>query len=177
VVRRPWWFLSADDPRSNAWRSFAHKGTIPRLRRLEAIAGPDAIRRRGWPATPQGLRGILRRLAPSLAVGGIVIGFDDASSAMRIIRIHQRPDLDTGGGAEISTLSQPGPVDEVPARRVAERLRAAAVDATWRPTEAATEALRQASGTPRVAASALNLLGVSPPGGGPWTPDVLRGVI
>ncbi len=37
------------------------------LQRLEAVAEPDAPRRRGWPATPSGLVGILRRLTPSLA--------------------------------------------------------------------------------------------------------------
>jgi hypothetical protein len=45
-------------------------------------------KRRGWPATPRNLSGILRRLAPALAESGIVVEFDRAGhERQRIIRV------------------------------------------------------------------------------------------
>jgi hypothetical protein len=59
------------------------------LRKLEMIAGTEATRRRGWPATPRGLSGILRRLSPALADAGIVVEFQrEGHDRRRLIRIH-----------------------------------------------------------------------------------------
>src|SRR5207249_2953760 len=60
------------------------------LAKLRILAGPEATRQRGWPATPRGLAGILRRLASSLAEGGIVVEFDRAGhDGQRIIGINK----------------------------------------------------------------------------------------
>lgn len=147
------------------------------LRRLEVIAGPDAPRRRGWPATPHGLAGILRRLAPSLRDAGVVVEFEaqDHGDA-RIIRIH-RADDGLGSSALIVAFATPPSAAGPAIREVAEALRAAWVDASLLPTEAAAVALKKAVGDASLAAGALNLLGIRAPGGGTWTPDLLRGVV
>ena len=53
----------------------------------------------------------------------------------------------------------------------------ATVCSSWLATKSAALALQKAMGDASLAAAALNLLGVRSPGGGSWTPDVLRGVV
>jgi len=59
------------------------------LARLAVIAGPEATRNRAWPATPRGLAGILRRLAPALREAGIVVDFGrEGHEHRRVLRVH-----------------------------------------------------------------------------------------
>ena len=74
------------------------------LRKLEMIAGTEATRRRGWPATPRGLAGILRRLAPALAEVGIVVEFARTGhDRQRIIRIHLVDQLEASDSVLVLT--------------------------------------------------------------------------
>jgi hypothetical protein len=144
-------------------------------RRLEVIAGSDATRRKGWPLTPSGLVGVLRRLAPSLRNVGVVVAFDvQGESGTRLIRIH-RADA-TGPDGDVIDLTAATRVPRA-VRDVVGALLTAGVDETWRPTESAALALQKATGDASVAAAALNVIGIPAPRGTPWTADFLRGVI
>ncbi len=141
------------------------------LARLGEIAGADATRSRGWPKTPAGLSGILRRLAPGLANQEIEVGFGKIGGR-RIISVQ---DQGTSSG-EVLAFERPassnGRVDEV-----TDSLRAIGVDDTCDPRRAAGLALQKATGNASLAAEALNALGITSPGGSDWTPESLRGAI
>ena len=147
------------------------------LNQLAVIAGPEASRRRGWPATPRGLVGILRRLSPSLrdAQIGVVFGSSDRGGT-RTLRIHFADDPNAAGGQVLAFAT---PLEALPpaVRETADALRAAGVDESWSVSRAAALALLKAGGDAAVAAGALNVLAISSPGGGNWTPDLLRGVV
>ena len=147
------------------------------LNQLAMIAGPEATRRRGWPATPRGFGGILRRLAPSLRDGGVIVGFDASGpSSTKTLRVHLAPDPDASS-AEVIAFATPAASVPPGVRETAEALRAAGVDGTWPASRVGTLALQKAVGDALLAVGALRLLGIPAPGGGEWTPDVLRGVI
>jgi len=147
------------------------------LATLGALAGTEAIRHRGWPATPRGLAGILRRLAPSLAEAGIVVGFDRAGhDRQRIIRIHAASDPGAPGGT-VLPFAKPAPAESAMVEQAVGALRAVGVDETWPPSKVAGLTLLKAGGNTSVAVHALNALGVPAPDGGPWTADTLRGVV
>ncbi len=58
------------------------------LDRARELAGPEAARSRGWPATPRGLGGVLRRIAPALRAQGMEITFTRAGhERTRVITI------------------------------------------------------------------------------------------
>ncbi len=143
------------------------------LARLGTLAGAEATRHRGWPATPRGLGGILRRLAPGLAEAGIVVEFD---RRRRIIRIHAASDATASGGAVLQFVKTSSPSDAA-TDEVAGALRAVGVDPTWPPTKVVALALQKALGDTSVAAHSLNDLGIPAPGGRRWTPEILRGVV
>ena len=147
------------------------------LNQLAGIAGPEASRRRGWPATPRGFVGILRRLAPSLCDAQIVVVFGSSDrGGTKTLRIHLADDPNAAGGKVIAFTTSPGAIPQA-VRETADALRGAGVDEGWSASRAATLALLKAAGDPAVAAGALNVLGLSAPGDTRWTPDVLRGVV
>jgi hypothetical protein len=142
------------------------------LARLEIIAGPDAPRRHGWPATANGLSNILRRLVEPFAAAGILIEFDRVGhDRKRIIRIHR---AETPIGA-VLPFERP-PMDRLTADAAA-ALRNVGVGATWPITKAAALALKKAGGNASAAAAALNDLGIPGPIWGPWTAEAIRGAV
>lgn len=147
------------------------------LAKLSTLAGVEATRHRGWPATPRGLAGILRRLAPSLTEAGIMVEFDRAGhDRQRIIRIHTPGDPGAPDG-RVPPFAKPSTPDGSTPEEIAGVLRACGVDETWPSTKAAALALQKAAGNGFVAARALNDLSVPAPGGGAWTAETIRGVI
>jgi len=146
------------------------------LGELARVAGPDAQRHRGWPATPAGLHGILRRLAPPLAEQGIVIEFLPPATrgAHPLVRIVRAVGGERGSG---SVVPFPTSTPSKECEQVAAALRAAGVDTSWPVTKAATLALQKTGGNVEVAAAALNAVEVPTPAGGAWTPEILLAVI
>ncbi len=147
------------------------------LARLGNLAGAEATRHRAWPATPRGLAGILRRLAPGLAESGIAVEFGRAGhDRQRIIRIHAASDPTASDGTVLPFVKTSSP-NGLATEQVAGALRAVGVDPTWPSTKVAAVALQKALGDTSVAAHSLNTLGIPAPGGGRWTPEILRGVV
>ena len=62
------WISRLPDPR---WQGIARD----LLTSLDAIAGEKVVKTKGWPKTPRGLSGVLRRLAPDLRKVGVDIKF------------------------------------------------------------------------------------------------------
>ena len=147
------------------------------LAKLGSVAGTEAIKHRGWPGTPRGLAGILRRLAPSLAEAGIVVGFDRAGhNRQRIISIHAASNPGAPDGT-VLPFAKSAPAESAMVEQAAAALQAIGVDETWPPSKVAGLALLKAGGNTSVAVHALNALGVPAPDGGPWTTDTLRGMV
>lgn len=145
---------------------------LERCARLARLAGYEPGHQRGWPATPRGLAGVLRRLKPSLAEAGIVVEFDGSTGQhrQRIIRLHMVDSLEAGGG-EVVRFAKPPPFVGPTPEQVMEALRAEGADMTWPPTRLAALALEKAGGDGFVASRALNALGIPSLRGGPWTAD------
>jgi len=141
---------------------------------IELKAGVDATRRRGWPATPRGLAGIVRRLAPALRASGFDVSFDRASdhTRERIIRLtYLRHE-----GEPAKVLDGEPEHADADAEEIANILRARGLDRTWTPTKAAILARDVAGGNTFLATRALNLLAIPAPDGGLWTAWKLHGV-
>jgi hypothetical protein len=146
---------------------------LERCARLARLAGHEPGRQRGWPATPRGLAGVLRRLKPSLAEAGIVVEFEGSTGQhqRRIIRLHMAGSLDAGGA--VVPFAKPAP--SIP-ELVTDALRAEGTDSTWPPSTLVALALGKAGGNAFVAARALNALDIPSPRGGPWTADIILSV-
>ncbi len=145
------------------------------LHRIEHVAGTDATRRRGWPATPRGLAGIVRRLAPSLVASGVSVAFDRAGhDRQRIIRLS----FEGGDGpdARVLPIAEDEEQTQATAEQIAAIMVARGLNETWAPTRAANLARHESSGNPFLAARALNLLCVPAPDEGPWTAWKVHGV-
>jgi hypothetical protein len=144
------------------------------LDRIERKAGTDQPRRRGWPMSPRGLAGIVRRLAPALRTSGYSVEFERVPdrSRQRIIRLtflgHEGPPAKVLDGDPDKADSS---VEQVAAVMVAGGL-----DETWEPVRTATRARDEASGDSFLAAQALNLLKIPAPDGGTWTAWKVHGV-
>jgi hypothetical protein len=68
------------------------EGTVRELLGELANRASEATRRsHGWPKSPRGLSGILRRLAPSLRTVGLQIEFPDRTTLARTMRIQVAP--------------------------------------------------------------------------------------
>ena len=84
-------------PVAPALRSFAGslvdpwKGTATELlKELEPLTDEQTRRQKGWPANGRALSGVLRRLAPSLRLAGVVVGFErEGHDGKRVIRIER----------------------------------------------------------------------------------------
>ncbi len=145
------------------------------LERIEHVAGTDATRRRGWPVTPRGLAGIVRRLAPSLVASGLSVAFDRAGhDRQRIIRLSS--ELGDGPDAKVLPLAPDEEQTQATAEQIAAIMVASGLNETWAPTKAANLARHASSGNAFLAARALNLLCVPTPDGGPWTAQTVYGV-
>jgi hypothetical protein len=139
---------------------------------LEQKAGTEATRRRGWPASPRGLSGIVRRLAPALRASGFDVSFDRAPHTReRIIRLTY---LHHEGEPARVLDGDPEQADST--EEIANILRARGLDRTCTPIRAANLARDVAGGNAFLAARALNLLAIPAPNGGPWTAWKVHGV-
>src|SRR5262249_12297272 len=106
------------------------------LDRLEVLAGPYAARHKGWPVTPRGLSGLVRKLRPSLAEMGIAVDFHrPGHERHRMIHIY-REDSPLDGGSVLAFM-RPGTQRASPAEEVAGTLRALGIDRNTPPTRAA----------------------------------------
>ncbi len=145
--------------------------------RLARFAGYDLGHQRGWPATPRGLAGVLRRLKPSLAEAGIVVEFEGytGQDRRRIIRLHMAGSPDGSGGAVVP-FAKPQPSLGPTLEEVANALRADGTATSWPLARLVALALEKAGGNGFVAARALNALSIPSPRGGPWTADIIRSV-
>jgi hypothetical protein len=145
------------------------------LARIRRQAGYEAPRSRGWPASPRGLAGIVRRLAPALRSSGCSVEFERIGHRHeRIIRLtyldHEGPP-----GVLVPIASDERTVEEVSNEVL---LAMAAQNLKQDSPLAAFAALAKAKagGNNFLAASALNGLGISAPDGGPWTAWKIAGV-
>jgi hypothetical protein len=145
------------------------------LARIKRQAGYDAPRSRGWPASPRGLAGIVRRLAPALRASGFSVEFDRGGhDRQRIIRLtylgHEGPP-----GKVLPIARDERTVEEI-SNEVLLGMAAQGLNESSPSVQFAILAKAEAGGNNFLAAGALNALGIPAPDGGPWTAQKIYGV-